>query len=170
MIIELQRMLQGIVETLDEEVGPCVTGGHARAQFYSSLDLLNNLSSKLDWSQPLLRTEIEGVEAALGAAQPSIEQVRGETALLGKAADAITGLLASPTGESDDLVARVHACNQVLEDAIAAINDPKADFSDATEEVLTKARESIHDHLRDQAIREAFYIKPMMLTKISQGD
>ncbi len=171
MIIELQKLLQGIVDTLDQEVGPHVEAGPARAQFYSSLDLLNNLAAKLDWNQQMLTTEIESVEGTLRSVQPVLEKVADTSDGLAKARDAMGVVLETPAPGPDEggLVARRRDCNQVLEDTIAAVNAPDVDFASDVDEVLEEVRGIIHAHLVNQTIIDAMYLKPMMLTKISQA-
>ncbi len=174
MIIELQKLLAGIINTLEEEVGPDVAPGKARAQFYSCLDLLNNLAAKLDWNRSLLSTEIAGVEDTLRLTLPLVEKVagsrRGGGAEFSTLASNIAGVLAEEAADGE-LFARRVRLNEVLEEAIARINAPGAEdgLDEDGREAIEQAAATLREHLRNQTLRDAMYLKPMMLGKISQG-
>ncbi len=175
MIIDLQKLLAGIVATLERDVGPEVSPGRARSQFYSCLDLLNNLAAKLDWNRDLLAAEIESVEEALTAALPSIQRAAAadgsQHQRLAALAATIATLLEQREERASNLFPRRLRCNEILEQAIATVNDP--DLLSAAEaqcrDLLAQAAEPLREHLRNQTLRDVMYLKPMMLSKISQG-
>ncbi len=160
-VLELDELLTGIVETLDEQVGPYVTDGHARAQLYSSLDLLNNLSSKLDWKRDLLAAETDSILAALDGA---VEALEG--ACDGALAEAVSEANALPhdSGTDQDATAFCRRANEVLDRLIAALY-----ASGLRGEAADRAHAVIRQHLINQTIRDSMFLKPMMLKKISQG-
>ncbi|RMD83920.1 MAG: hypothetical protein D6815_05380 [Candidatus Dadabacteria bacterium] len=160
-VLDLEEMLAGIVQTLDEQVGPHVTDGQARAQLYSSLDLLNNLSSKLDWKRELLTAEIDSIVGALGEVTAALDGV-GEGAL-GESLEQAKDLIQEREG-TDDLTAFCRRANEVLDGLIAALYD-----SGIEGDAADRARAAIHQHLINQTIRDSMFLKPMMLKKISQG-
>ncbi len=162
-VLDLDEMLSGIVRTLDEQVGPHVAAGPARAQLYASLDLLNNLASKLEWKRELLQAEGDGIAAALQqvadvlSGTPSLPQ---PLATLSEEAQR----LASSPDRTDDPLAWCRRCNEVLERAIVALDEANLD-----EQAAASARAAIEGYLVNQTIRDSMFIKPMMLKKISQG-
>ncbi len=160
-VLELDEMLTGIVQTLDEQVGAAVTDGHARAQLYSSLDLLNNLSSKLDWKRELLAVETDSILAALDGAVEALKGVCNGT-LAEALAEAEA--LSHDSGTDQDATALCRRANQVLDRLIAALY-----ASELRGEAADRAHAAIHQHLINQTIRDSMFLKPMMLKKISQG-
>ena len=59
MSFDLNRLFEGVVETLRAEVIPHVGGGYARGQAVGVIDLISNISGRVEWAR---RPLIEAVE------------------------------------------------------------------------------------------------------------
>jgi len=162
--LPLPRLLQGIIDTLERQVAVALEAGSARAQLYACLDLINNLADKIDWKREMLEAETSGVEEVLRASVPLLERFGPRFADLSRR---LNETLESPP--EPDLFERRRRLNQYLEDLIAAVEDPAAAFDPPEDRLVVQIRQHIHGHLRNQTIRDALYLKPMMLKKISQG-
>lgn len=164
MILPLPRLLRGIIDTLEQQVAVALSAGSARAQLYACLDLINNLADKIDWKHEILEAETSGVEEVLRASVPLLKRMGPRFADLSRK---VSERLQSPP--ESDLFERRRRLNQDLEDLIAAVNDPTAAFDRSEDLLAGQIRQHIHAHLRNQTIRDALYLKPMMLKKISEG-
>ena len=67
MNIALERLLEGIVTTLRNDVIPHVVDPYARGQAVGVIDLLNNIAPKLEWARGPLLGEIEEKRGLLRA-------------------------------------------------------------------------------------------------------
>ncbi len=167
-VLDLQEMLAGIVRTLDEEVGPHVATGAARAQFYSSLDLLNNLSSKLDWKLELLQAETESIDSALETALGAFAEYSGLPERLAAALEAARERRVQ-AASADEGVTRCRLASEALELVIEGLGHADSESAQPAAKALQTAREAVRQHLVNQTIRDSMFLKPMMLKKISQG-
>lgn len=75
----LDRLIQGIIATLRNDVIPNVTDAYARGQAVGVIDLLNNVAPRLDWDRAPLdaavatrRTALAEALAALGDPAPAV--------------------------------------------------------------------------------------------------
>ena len=61
----LERILEGIMNSLTTEVVPRINDAFARGQALAIVDLLRNLGPRLEWSHAILWQQIEAQEAVL---------------------------------------------------------------------------------------------------------
>ena len=65
----LERLFDGVVTSLRDDVAPAVDDPYARAQVAAAIELLANLAERVEWRSDLLRDEIEQVRAVLETAR-----------------------------------------------------------------------------------------------------
>ena len=64
----LERIFEGIVTTLRDDVATAVDDPYARAQVTATIELLANLAERVEWRSDLLREEIDHVRVVLETA------------------------------------------------------------------------------------------------------
>lgn len=130
MNIALERLLEGIVATLRNDVIPHVGDAYARGQAVGVIDLINNIGPRIEWARA-----------------PLIEAVKDKTALLAEVAPLLPGL--APAGEavaveslgSDELAAERDRLDGLIGDAIALAHGA----GEEGKSVLTKLVRHLHD-------------------------
>jgi uncharacterized protein (DUF2336 family) len=155
MVIPPERLIDGCVETLRDEVLPNLEARTARGRLYAVMDVLQNLRDRVDPKAAALeaestsaRTALERIAAALRAA--------GAEAAAGAVEEA---LAAAPSASPAD---GATALRQALVAAIDALYALPSGVPEA-------ARRALGDHLGPQAVRDIAPLKPSLLNEISKG-
>ena len=105
----LDRVFEALAGTLIDEIAPELDDPYARAQAMAAAELINNLSTRVEWRRDLLLTEIDAAEKLLGEldggsgtrsteATPTAQLAENHRALLRRVAAAVE----SHTPEVDD--------------------------------------------------------------------
>ncbi len=155
MLVPVERLLAGVVDTLKTNVLPEVASGFARGQLYAAIDVLQNLEDRVEEKAELHATEADSALAALARAAESLRGA-GHAETAAAIEGAVEDTPAAPP-QARSAGARA-ALGQALE-AIAALPDAESEV----------ARAALGEHLGLQAMREVAVLKPSMLKEISQG-
>ncbi len=178
MRIPVERLIDGVVQTLTDAVLPDVATPFARGQLYAAVDVLRNLRDRVEPRADLAEEESASAAAALERSSGTLEQVTGRSEELRGTPEEAPGtreqahdtralaariraaLAAAPLHPP---TARAAALRAALVDALTAIAAlPNADVARA-------ARAPIAEHLGAQAMRDVATLKPSMLGEISRG-
>lgn len=169
MRIPVERLIDGVVETLVGAVLPDLRTPFARGQLYAAVDVLRNLRDRVEERAALRDAEATSAEAALrrtlevlctrarGAA--GIGDLRDET----RDADAsvvVEEALREAEGAPPD--ERLPALRRALVAALAAVDALPTDEAAA-------ARAPLAAHLAAQAMRDVAVLKMSLLSEISRG-
>ncbi len=152
MLIPIERLIDGCMQTLREEVLPEVASRAVRGRVWAVLDVLNNLRDRIEEKLAPATAEADSAHAALSrlaAARRAGGDAEGAAALE-------SALLAAP---SEPATARAAALRGALADAIAA----RPEGPSAAE------CEALRAHLAAQALRDVMLLKPSLLSEISKG-
>jgi hypothetical protein len=151
-LIPLERLIDGCLQTLREEVLPEVASRAVRGRVWAVLDVLNNLRDRIEEKRAPAETEAQSAEEAL----LRLAAVLREGASPEVAAHLERALAAAPAGAP---AARAAALRELLAGAIAA---REGGLSEAE-------REALRAHLAAQALRDLALLKPSLLAEISKG-
>ena len=164
----VERLLDGVVQTLTEAVLPDVATPFARGQLYAAVDVLRNLRDRVEPRADLADAESDSVVAALQRTIAALSDAP-KNALVDAPVDALAApavrshiraaLAAVPAAPP---LARNVALRATLVDALTAI-------ATLPEETARPARAPIAEHLGAQAMRDVAVLKPSMLGEISRG-
>ena len=152
MLIPIERLIDGCMQTLREEVLPEVASRAVRGRVWAVLDVLHNLRDRIEEKAAPAATEADSAYEALArlaAAQRAGADPEG-AALLERA------LAAAPTGPP---LSRAAALRAALAEAIAARPRGLGELE----------REALRGHLAAQALRDVMPLKPSLLSEISKG-
>ncbi len=152
MLIPIERLIDGCMQTLREEVLPEVSSRAVRGRVFAVLDVLNNLRDRIEEKHAPAQTEITSAQAAL-ARLADARRAGGDP----ESAARIERALAAESGES--AVARAAALRTALAEAVAA--QPQG--------LSPPEREALRAHLSAQALRDVMLLKPSLLSEISKG-
>jgi hypothetical protein len=152
VLIPLERLIDGCMQTLRDEVLPEVASRAVRGRVWAVLDVLHNLRDRIEEKAAPAAAEIASAQETLGR----LAQAR-RAAGDGDGAAAIERALGQAPAEP--AIARAAALRAVLADAIGARPQPP---SPAEEEALRA-------HLAPQALRDLALLKPPLLAEISKG-
>ena len=155
MLIPVERLVDGVVETLLSQVLPAIESRYARGQLYTAVDVLRNLRDRVEEKTSLAQTEADSAESALAGAAAALHGGPGE----GTAARIEAVLAAAPSSPAAE---RVVALRAALVLALEAIDTLPT-------EIAAAARAALGGHLSMQALREVALLKPSLLAEISQG-
>jgi len=155
MLIPIERLVDGLVQTLLEQVLPDVGSRYARGQLYAVVDVLRNLRDRIDERPALLEAEALSAESALLTAASTLRGGPGAEA----AARIEAALAAAP---ASPLVERLVALRGAVVLALHAIDD-------LPPEIAAAAHTALGTHLGTQALREVTLLKPSLLAEISGG-
>ena len=155
MLIPIERLVDGLVQTLLEHVLPDVGSRYARGQLYAVVDVLRNLCDRIDERPALLEAEATSAESALLSAASSLRTGPGAEA----AARIEAALAAAP---ASPLAERLAALRGAVVLALHAIDDLPPESAEP-------ARVTLSTHLGSQALREVTLLKPSLLAEISGG-
>jgi len=148
-----QALVAGVVRALQEQVLPHVASKTARGQLWAAIDVLRNLSGRVEPARAPLEEEARSAETALRAL---VEQARTRAAPL---ADEITSRLdALP----EPIGARVASLRALLRDAFERLDALPTERGDALRALLG-------GHLAMQAVRDLAQLQPSLLDEISRG-
>lgn len=150
MNIALERLLEGIVATLRNDVIPHVGDAYARGQAVGVIDLINNIGPRIEWARA-----------------PLTEAVTEKTALLAAVAPLLPGMAAP--GEAA-AVERLSSAELAAErDRLdAAIGDALALAHGAGDEGRT-ALAMIVRHLHDEQARAMKTTRKPLFAEIASG-
>ena len=152
MNVALERLLEGIITTLRNDVIPHVAEAYARGQAVGVIDLLNNIGPRLEWARRPLLIDIEEKRTLLHAVTkclPAAGLPVGDEAI-----DVMTDLQA----ERDRLDA-------LIRDALAELMGEGAPNSPERDQALTLIRRHLHDSLT----REMKLTRKPLFAEIASG-
>ncbi|MFI5216011.1 MAG: hypothetical protein ACHQ3O_05655 [Candidatus Limnocylindria bacterium] len=152
MLIPIERLIDGCLHTLREEVLPEVASRAVRGRVWAVLDVLHNLRDRIEESRAPAETEAESAADALRR----LAAARREGADPEGAARLEQALAAAPEGPPG---ARAAALRAALADAIAA----------RPEGLAPPERDALRAHLAAQSLRDLAPLKPSLLAEISKG-
>jgi hypothetical protein len=127
------RMMQGIVETLRDDVIPHVGDGYARGQALGVIDLLNNYGARLDWDGGQIAAQIAAKRAALAEA----------AALMGGAGETVEPVEVPPSAAL--LAEAAELDRQISERLLGWMAE-----GGAGEAAVARLRRHMHDELREE--------------------
>jgi hypothetical protein len=153
MLTTVERLIEGVVQTLTDAVLPDVATPFARGQLYAAVDVLRNLRDRVEPRADLATAESEATVAAL---ERTLAALGGEPAV---AACIRSALEAAPAAPPRARTAALRAALVTALEAIAALPDTTA----------RAARAPICEHLGAQVMRDVAVLKPSMLGEISRG-
>jgi hypothetical protein len=153
MRITVERLIDGVVQTLVESVLPDLATPFARGQLYAAVDVLRNLRDRVEPRADLADAESDSARAALTAALAALADAPAVAAGIRAA------LAAAPPAPP---AARNTALRAALVDALTAI-------APLPDDVARAARAPLALHLGAQAMRDVAVLKPSMLGEISRG-
>ena len=153
MLTSVERLIDGVVQTLTEAVLPDLATSFARGQLYAAVDVLRNLRDRVEARADLATAESDSAAAALERAAAALSNA---PALATRIRDMIQSAPTTPPA------ARNTALRTALVDALTAIAALPAAAARA-------ARAPIAEHLGAQAMRDVAVLKPSMLGEISRG-
>ena len=149
-----QALIAGVVRALQEQVLPQLASKTARGQLWAAIDVLRNLSGRIEPATPPLEEEARSAETAL---RSLAEQARSDAAAL--ASELTTRLEALPAAP---IGARVDALRTLLCDAFERIDALPPAQGDALRPLLG-------GHLAAQAVRDLSQFQGSLLDEISRG-
>jgi hypothetical protein len=151
-LIPLERLIDGCLQTLREEVLPEVGSRAVRGRVWAVLDVLNNLRDRIEEKRAPAEAEAQSAEATLRRLAAALRE-GGDPQ---EAADLERALAAAP---AEPPAARAGAMRELLAKAIAA---RAGGLSEAE-------REALRAHLAAQSMRDLALLKPSLLAEISKG-
>jgi len=150
MNIALERLLEGIIATLRNDVIPNVGDAYARGQAVGVIDLLNNIGPRIEWARG-----------------PLIEAVNEKTALLATVAPLLPGMAAPGEAlpverlSSAELAAERDRLDAAIGDALALAHRG----GEAGREALAM----IVRHLHDEQARAMKTTRKPLFAEIASG-
>ena len=153
MLIPLERLIDGCLQTLREEVLPEVASRAVRGRVWAVLDVLHNLRDRIEEKRAPAETEAQSAEEALlrlAAALRAGPDPEG-------AADIERALAAAPEGPP-----AARACG-------AARGCWRARSRRGPRGSAEAERDALRAHLAAQAVRDLALLKPSLLAEISKG-
>ncbi len=148
MNMALDRLLEGIIATLRNDVIPHVSDSYARGQAVGVIDLLNNIGARLEWARAPLLAEIEEKRALLKALAEKLPVIE------------------APSSESLDASADLRAERDRLD---ARIGDALAVAARDEGAAGVQALALIRQHLHDSATREMKLTRKPLFAEIASG-
>jgi hypothetical protein len=151
-LIPPERLIDGCLQTLREEVLPELSSRAVRGRLWAVLDVLNNLRDRIEPKSAPAEAESSSAEQALRGLAAALRQAgRAE-----QAAGLERALASAPAAPP---VARAAALRELLAGAITA----RPEGLDPAEQAALRA------HLAPQALRDLALLKPSLLAEISKG-
>jgi len=158
MLIPIDRLIDGLVQTLTEAVLPDVRTPFARGQVYAAIDVLRNLRDRIE-------EKVASLEAEAGSAQAALDQAAASLRTGGAGvADTVAAQIeaARAAAPRTPAGARRASLRQALIEAMTALDTLPS-------EIAAAARAAISGHLASQAMRDVADLKPSLLSEISRG-
>jgi hypothetical protein len=149
----VDRLVDGVVQTLLDAVLPDLATPYARGQLYAAVDVLRNLRDRVAPRADLADEESASATAALERTLAVLADAPAAAAAIRAALDGVP---------SDPPLARTAAVRAALVAALTAVDDLPADVARA-------ARAPILEHLGGQTMRDVAVLKPSLLAEISQS-
>jgi hypothetical protein len=149
----VERLVDGVVETLVDAVLPDLATPYARGQLYAAVDVLRNLRDRI---APRADLATEESDAAVAALERTLAALADASAAAATIRAALAAAPAAPP------LARTAALRAALVAALHAIEV-------LPPEVARAARGPILEHLGAQTMRDVAVLKPSMLGEISRG-
>ena len=153
VLIPPERLIDGCLETLREEVLPQLKEPSVRGQLYAVLDVLQNLRDRVEDKSAPLEAEVTSAGAALERIA-AVLRAEGES-------DRAEAVAAAASVEGTAAV-RAAALREALVAAIDVLYDRPGGVPDA-------ARDALAAHLGPQSLRDLAPLKPSLLAEISKG-
>lgn len=153
MRVPVERLIDGVVQTLTDAVLPDLATPFARGQLYAAVDVLRNLRDRVEPRADLANTESDSAVVALERAAAALTKA---PALAIRIADAITNAPTAPAA------ARVEALRTAVVETLTAL----AALPDAD---ARPARAPLLEHVGAQSMRDVAVLKPSLLNEISRG-
>jgi len=154
MAIATERLIDGCLETLREDVLASVGSAFARGQVWAVMDILQNLRDRVEVKHSFAVEEADSAQVALERVAAVLrgdgreDEARELESLLAAAAEA-----PGP---------RVVALRAALVHALGALHAQPGGLSEA-------GREALASHLTPQTVRDIAVLKPSLLSEISKG-
>lgn len=148
-----QALVAGVVRALQEQVLPHVASKSARGQLWAAIDVLRNLSGRVEPARAPLEEEARSAETAL---RSLAEQTRAKAPSLADEIASRLDALPAPIG------ARVASLRSLLRDVFERLDALPADVGDALRPLLG-------GHLAMQAVRDLAQLQGSLLDEISRG-
>jgi hypothetical protein len=155
MLIPIERLFDGVIETLRESVLPDVESRYARGQLFAAVDVLQNMRDRVEEKAVIAQAEVASIENALGQLAPKLEEA-GEAKLASRVSQLMQQDAEAPPAE------RVNG----LRDGFVSLFGQIAALPP---ELAESARAILGQHLAGQVVREALVLKPSLLREISEG-
>jgi hypothetical protein len=157
MYITLERLIDGCIRTLRDDVMPEVGTRIARGQVWAVIDILQNMRNRIEEKAELFAAESASAEEALAQLGAALREAGAENdaaALERACADAPAG----PPGE------RASALRAALVQAVDAL------YALPSRDALPEAaRAALGAHLAPQAVRDVLPLTRSKLHEISKG-
>lgn len=163
----VDRLVDGVVQTLLDAVLPDLATAYARGQLYAAVDVLRNLRDRVAPRADLADEESGSAAAALDRALAALDQTLAKLdrtlADIGDASAAAAAIRAARDAVPPaPPLARVAALRAALVTALTAVEG-------LSPEVARAARAPILEHLGGQTMRDVAVLKPSLLAEISQS-
>jgi hypothetical protein len=156
MRLSVARLLEGVSQTLLEDVLPQVTDRPARGRLYAAVDVLRNLEKRVQWLEAPLAAEVESAGAALHAVAAGLRE--GGAPELATRLDAASGAWPGAPAEARAAAAR------------AGRGAAFAVLAEAPPPLAAALRPLLGGHLAAQAVRDLALLAPgSLLEEISRG-
>jgi hypothetical protein len=155
MLIPIEKLFDGVIETLRESVLPDVGSRYARGQLFAAVDVLQNMRDRVEEKAVIAQAEVASIETVLGQLASKLEEA-GEAALAGRVTR-----LAQQDGEAP---ARERV-NALREGFVSLFGE----IADLPPELAAGAQAILGQHLAGQVVREVLVLKPSLLREISEG-
>lgn len=150
-----KALLDGVVRALQEQVLPHLDSRTARGQLWAAIDVLRNLTGRIEASVAAFEEEARSAEGALASLAREAHATRA--AALATTIDA--GLAAAPPGPAGE---RVVALRTLLRDTFDQLDALPPKRGDALRSLLG-------GHLAAQAVRDVLRLQGSLLEEISRG-
>jgi hypothetical protein len=155
MLIPIEKLIDGVIETLRESVLPDVGSRFARGQLFAAVDVLQNMRDRVEEKAVIAQAEVASIENALGQLTPMLEEA-GEMALAGRVSQLMQQDGEAPPAE------RAKALRDGFVSLFAHIAALPPDLAESAGAILGQ-------HLAGQVVREVLVLKPSLLREISEG-
>lgn len=152
MNIPLQRLLDGIIATMRSDVIPHVQDSYARGQAIGVIDLLNNISPRVEWARTPLARLVEAKRDLVAEIAVFVPEAR--VAIEGPA---------ERLESADDLLAVKRRLDAAIGDSIAVI------WPRRTEAEFARLAALVGAHLHDEMTAEMKITRKPLFAEIASG-
>lgn len=148
-MLELDRILSGMIRVLEDRVLPELSSGYARGQLHAVLELLENLQGRTVWGGPLLEGEAAMLESLAAEAVGKLTDPRGSLAAR------LRDYVAAPPSSLGE---RIHVGRALVCELVAGGHADQGALATLVDGYLT-----------NDAVMKALGLKPSRLSEISRG-